>query len=125
GRRTRRPAGRAVARVVLGVDVGTTSAKAVAFDERGRDLGSGEQTYPLLEPAPGQSVQEPDAVLAGMVAAIRSAAATARERGPEVSALSVSAAMHAIAALDASNRPLTPMVTWADLRAADQAERLR
>jgi gluconokinase len=118
-------AGMSRATVVIGADVGTTSAKAVAFDERGRDLGSGAGAYPLLEPAPGQSVQEPEAVLAGMVAAIRGAVAAARERGAEVSALSVSAAMHAIAALDANDRPLTPLVTWADLRAADQAERLR
>ena len=110
---------------VLGVDVGTTSAKAVAFDERGRDLGSGEHAYPMLEPAPGQSVQEPDKVIAAMVAATRAAAAAARERGAEVSALSMSAAMHAVAALDANDRPLTPIVTWADLRAAEQAERLR
>ena len=38
------------ATVVLGVDIGTTSAKAVAFDADGRALGRGETAYPLLEP---------------------------------------------------------------------------
>jgi gluconokinase len=113
------------ATVVLGVDVGTTSAKAVAFDDRGRRLGSGEASYPLLEPAPGRAEQEPEAVLAAMVGAIRDAAAAAREGGAAVTALSLSAAMHALLALDADGRPLTPIVTWADTRAAAQAERLR
>jgi gluconokinase len=33
--------------------------------------------------------------------------------------------MHSLVALDAHDRPLTPLITWADLRAVEQAERLR
>ena len=108
---------------VVGVDVGTTSAKAVAFDAAGRELGNGEASYPLLEPEPGQAVQDPDAVIDGMVAAIRAAVAAAR--GVRVVALSLSSAMHALAALDGDGRPLTQLVTWADTRAIEQADRLR
>jgi gluconokinase len=108
---------------VLGVDVGTTSAKAVAFDATGRELGNGEASYPLLEPEPGQAVQDPDAVIDAMVAAIREAVAAARL--VRVAALSLSSAMHALAALDGDGRPLTPLVTWADTRAIEQADRLR
>jgi len=113
------------ATAVLGVDIGTTSAKAVAFDERGRELANGEAAYPLLEPEPGQAVQEPAAVVDGTLAAIRTAAAAARERGVHIAALSFSAAMHSLVALDGYDRPLTALVTWADTRAAEQADRLR
>jgi gluconokinase len=118
-----RPAARPT--VILGVDVGTTSAKAVAFDDRGRELCGSEVAYPLLGPEPGQAVQDPAAVVAGAVTAIRAAAAAARDRGARVCALSLSAAMHALAALDGDGRPLTPLLTWADARAAQQARRLR
>jgi gluconokinase len=111
--------------VVLGVDIGTTSAKAVAFDAAGRDRGNGEAGYPLLEPEPGQAVQDPGVVLDGMVAAIRAAAAAARECNARIVALSLSSAMHALVALDGDGRPLTPLVTWADMRSAEQADRLR
>jgi gluconokinase len=111
--------------VVLGVDVGTTSAKAVAFDAGGRDLGNGEAAYPLLEPEPGQAVEDPGAIIAGMLAAIRAAAAGARKRDARIAALSLSSAMHSLVALDSDGRALTPLVTWADMRAAEQAERLR
>jgi gluconokinase len=110
---------------VLGVDVGTTSAKAVAFDAAGRALGHGEAGYPLLEPEPGQAVQDPAAVVVAMLAAIRAAAAAARERGARIAGLSLSSAMHALVALDGDGHPLTPIVTWGDMRAAEQADRLR
>lgn len=111
--------------VVLGVDVGTTSAKATAFDADGRQHGHGEHGYPLQEPSPGAAVQDPQAVVDATLAAVRDAAAAARDAGADVAALSLSAAMHGLVALDARDRPLTPLITWADTRAAEQAERLR
>ena len=107
---------------VLGVDIGTTSAKAVAFDADGATLGDGEAGYPLLEPEPGQAVQDPEAVLEGVGEAVR--AAVAGTRG-EIAGVAFSSAMHGLLALDADERPLTPLVTWADRRAAEQADRLR
>jgi gluconokinase len=111
--------------VVVGVDVGTTAAKAVAFDAQGRERGAAEVGYPLLEPAPGRAEQEPGAVVDGALEAIRGAVAEARAGGAEVVGLALSAAMHALIALDAKDRPLTRLVTWADTRASAQAQRLR
>lgn len=111
--------------VVLGVDVGTTSAKVTAFDADGREHGHGEVEYPLHDPAPGHAVQDPDQVVAATLGAVRVAAEQARAAGAEVAGLSLSAAMHGLVALDAHDRPLTPLMTWADTRAWEQAERLR
>jgi gluconokinase len=113
------------ATVVLGVDIGTTSAKAVAFDADGRELGRGETAYPLLEPQPGQAVQDPAAIVDGTLAAVRAAAAAARDQGAHIEALSFSGALHSLVGLDAAGRALTPLVTWGDMRATEQAERLR
>jgi gluconokinase len=111
--------------VVLGVDIGTTSAKAVAFDATGRALGSGDAAYPLREPEPGQAVQDPGVVLDGALEAIRTATGQARASGARTAGLALSCAMHALVGLDGDGRPLTPIVTWGDMRAAEQAERLR
>jgi gluconokinase len=113
------------ANVVLGVDIGTTSAKAVAFDADGRELSRGEAGYPLLEPEPGQAVQDPDAVVDGTLGAMRAAVNSARDQGARVEALSFSGAMHSLVGLDADGRALTPLITWADMRATEQADRLR
>jgi gluconokinase len=111
--------------VVIGVDVGTTATKAVAFDAAGRQRGSAEARYPLLEPAPGRAEQEPEAVIAGALEAIRGAVAATRDGGAAIAGLSLSSAMHALSALDARDHPLTRLITWADTRAWPQAQRLR
>jgi len=113
------------ANVVLGVDIGTTSAKAVAFDADARELGRGEAGYPLLEPEHGQAVQDPAVVVDATLAAVRAATTAAREQGAQIAALSFSGALHSLVGLDAQGRALTPLVTWGDMRATEQAERLR
>jgi gluconokinase len=110
---------------LVGLDIGTTSAKAVAYDPEGRALGRAEAGYPLLEPTRGCAEQEPEAVLTAALDVLRDATAAARAAGAEVAGVSVSTAMHALIGLDGAGRPLTRLLTWADTRAADQAERLR
>jgi gluconokinase len=110
---------------IVGIDIGTTSAKAGAFDADGTETGATEVAYPLLEPEPGWAVQEPAFGVDAVFAATRAAIAAARAAGREVAGLSFSTAMHSLVGLDDRDRPITDVVTWADQRAAPQAERLR
>jgi gluconokinase len=111
--------------VVIGLDIGTTSAKAMAFGIDGAELAGAEARYPLLEPEHGHAEQEPGAVVGAAVEVLRDAARDARAAGAAIAGVSISTAMHAVAGIDGAGRPLTRLVTWADTRAADQAERLR
>jgi gluconokinase len=110
------------AEVVIGLDVGTTGAKAVAFDLKSSSRHVAIREHPLLEAKGGQHVQDPDAMVAASAAALTECVAAAGEA--EVVAVSLSAAMHGLMALDADLRPLTPLVTWADGRARAQAASL-
>jgi gluconokinase len=111
--------------VVIGLDIGTTSAKAVAFDPSGATHGDAKCAYPMDEPEHGHAEQDPTRVLEAAERVLRDAAAAAREAGAEVAAVGISTAMHALAGADSDGRPTTPVITWADTRAADEAERLR
>jgi hypothetical protein len=115
----------AARQVVLGLDLGTTSAKAVAFDPDGRACAEAEAAYPLLEPEHGHAEQDPQQVVDAALGALRNAAAAARDGGAEVAGIGVSTAMHALYGVGEDSRPVTPLITWADTRAADQAELLR
>ena len=47
--------------VLLAIDIGTSSGKAILFDaEQGRLLGSAAQEYPVDKPAPDRAEQHPD-----------------------------------------------------------------
>lgn len=111
------------ATVILGLDVGTTGTKVVAFglDRPWRHTTIRE--YPLLEPVPGQQTQDPEVVLAAVTDALASCVAACGDA--EVTGIAVSAAMHGLIGLDAQRRALTPLLTWADGRATEEARRLR
>jgi gluconokinase len=108
--------------VVIGVDIGTTSTKSVAFDTRGQTLASASAGYELREPHPGYAEQDPAEILAAVHQTLREVAA---ELDVSVKGVSFSSAMHSVIGLSVDGTPLTPSVTWADSRASRQAERLR
>lgn len=109
--------------VVLGVDLGTTSTKVGAFDARGRLVASANHGYPLDEPSPGHATQDPALIVAAAFRAV--CEVVAQVGASRVAGLSFSAAMHSVVGLGADDVPLTPVVTWADVRAAEQADRFR
>lgn len=109
--------------VIVGVDVGTSGAKVVAFGTSRPWQRTALREYPLQEPAPGQQVQDPAAVVDATFAAL--GACVSACAGARVVGVAVTTAMHALLGLDASHRPVTPLVTWADARATDEARQLR
>jgi gluconokinase len=109
--------------VVIGVDLGTTSTKAVAFRVDGTLEASHSAGYPLEEPHPGHAVQDPHLILAAVLEAVREVVAAVGAH--RVAGLSFSSAMHSLIGLSPTGEPVTEVVTWADTRARVQAERLR
>ncbi|HEU5023386.1 MAG TPA: gluconokinase [Spirillospora sp.] len=103
--------------VVIGLDVGTSAVKAVAFE-----LGSAWR-YSAARQCTAEPVRDPARISAAVTDALGECAAACADR--RVLAVSVSTAMHGLLALDAEMRPLTPLSTWADDRAGEQAWRLR
>ena len=102
--------------VVLGVDIGTTSTKAVAYDA-GRPRRATARPATRSTSRPRRRRQDPEAVLE---AAVRPGACRGRRHdGRAVAALSFSSAMHACRRWT-PRRPADPLLTWADSRAADR-----
>jgi gluconokinase len=109
--------------VVIGVDVGTTATKVVAFGIGAGALQTVVREYPLLHPQTGWHVQDPDVVLQAVTGALGECVGALGDS--DVLAVSLSTASHGLVALDDSLRPLTPVITWADMRAREQVSRLR
>jgi xylulokinase len=97
---------------VAGVDVGTTGAKGVAIDERGRVVASAEAGYTLSTPRPGWTEQDPDDWSRATAAVLDELSGAA---GP-LAAIGLAGQMHGLVALDGADRPLRPAILWNDQR---------
>ena len=110
---------------VIGVDIGTTSTKAISFDRQGNILAEESARYSLDSPSPGRAEQDPDEILEAVLDALAAVVHATTEDGAEISGVSFSAAMHSLLALDANGELLTPSLTYADNRATEQADKIR
>ncbi|MDQ3538780.1 MAG: gluconokinase [Actinomycetota bacterium] len=109
----------------MGLDLGTTTAKALAYDEQSRVWADVSSEYPLHTLQPGYAEQDPDTVCDAALGVLALAVGQARSAGASVDGVALSAAMHSLLALDGRGAPLTPALTYSDSRAAAWASRLR
>jgi len=110
---------------VLGVDIGTTSTKAVLFTETGDIVAKAAVGYPLNRPTPEAAEQDPVEICAAVKASVGDVMAQSDLAPSQVRCLSFSAAMHSLILVDAANEPLTASITWADNRSADWVSKIR
>jgi xylulokinase len=99
--------------VYLGIDVGTSSVKAVLMDESGAVADQASAPLPLSRPRPGWSEQHPADWWKAANLAVASLPAQGRHA---VHAIGLSGQMHGATLLDASDRVLRPAILWNDVR---------
>ena len=109
---------------IVGVDIGTTSTKAVVFNGDGKVEAHDTAGYPLLTPAPGVAEQDPQEIYAAVLSAIRAAIRASGRATTRIRCVGFSAAMHSLIAVDSEGRPMTATITWADTRSAAWAEKI-
>lgn len=107
---------------VIGVDIGTSSAKVIAVLQDGSVKAHHQQEYPIEQPEPGYSEQDPARILQAVKNGIRSVA-TLMKHSPV--AVSFSTAMHSVMAVDGKGEALTPLIIWADNRSQAVVDRLQ
>lgn len=109
----------------VGVDAGTTGVKAVAYTPDGRALAQGGREYALRAPRPGTAGQDPREIFEASLDRLSGVIRETAEGGAEVSTITLSAAMYTLVGPDEAGRPITPSLTFADSRAAWQAEKIK
>ncbi|MFB5762265.1 gluconokinase [Paenibacillus medicaginis] len=110
---------------MIGVDIGTTSTKAVLFEENGTIKAEHNVGYPLNTPVPAAAEQDPDDIFKAVLTTIREVMAKSGVPPQSVLFVSFSSAMHSVLAVDESGVPLTACMTWADNRSAHWTEVLK
>src|ERR1700677_1680434 len=107
---------------VIGIDIGTTSTKAVAFTTGGMVLASAGSGYPVFTDVEGRHELDPDQLMEAVLSTLRQGEKVA---GEAPSGICFSCAFHSLLAVDGQGKPLTRAMTWADLRPSAAAKALK
>lgn len=105
---------------LIGIDIGTSGCKALLLDVRGAVIAVDTVTYPLSQPRPGWTEQDPELWIDGARRAI--AGVLAKAPGLELLAVGLSGQMHGLVPLDAAQHVLRPAILWNDQRNAAECE---
>jgi len=107
--------------VIVGIDVGTTSAKAAVVDGSGREVARGRAPVPWVSVRTGAEIDASDLFASAVLAAQR-----ALDGAPEARVLGVGVASMAETGvlLDRRGHPAARSIAWHDSRGAEQAQRL-
>ncbi len=100
---------------IIGLDIGTTNAKALIYDLAGVELARSEAAYPINAPHPGWAEQNPAEVWRATLLALKSAIDNAGQNLHTL-ALAVASQSGSLVPADDSGAPLYPSITWMDGR---------
>lgn len=109
---------------LLGVDLGTSSVRAMIMDADGRELALEGEGYDVDIPRPGHAEQDPDLWVRTAEGVIKRAVAKAGVAADAVKAVSFSGQMHGLVCVDRDGKPLRPAIIWQDQRAKESIEKI-
>jgi gluconokinase len=109
---------------ILGLDIGTTHAKVIAMSSAGENLHACKESYQPVEGLiPGHHEFNADII---RDAAIKLLLDTIKALPGQIpSAICISSAMHSLMLVNDKGNAITNLITWADLRSAPQAKRMK
>ena len=102
---------------ILGIDIGTSSAKAILFDLQGNEVARAGEVYPLLTPQSGWVEQDPDAVWGALIRVLQ--AIVQQSNGYRILSLAIAAQAGSIIPANLNGDPVYPMIVWLDNRSQE------
>src|SRR3989442_6047702 len=102
---------------MVGLDIGTTGARALGIDESGRVLAAASAEYPLYSPRPGWTEQLVEDWWQATRTVLHVVADAVRG---QVASLGLTGQMHGAVFLDSEDKVIRPALLWNDQRTAAQ-----
>jgi len=109
---------------IIGVDIGTTSVKVIAFTEDGEEIARHSARLETYHDAPDAAEQDPQAVYETVTRSLRDVSSSASALGYRVHRVGMSCAMHSLLCISQQNEPLTRAIIWMDTRSEREAQDL-
>jgi len=112
--------------LILALDQGTTSTRAILFDAKGRALAEAGRPLEQFYPADGWVEHDAEAIFQASVEVLREAVSKAARDMGEVAAIGITNQRETVVIWDRrTGKPIHKAIVWQDRRTADVCERLR
>ncbi|MBC1483638.1 gluconokinase [Listeria sp. FSL L7-1558] len=108
---------------IMGVDIGTSSTKAVLFNEQGEVIHREAIHYDLVTDETGKAEESPTEIFEAVITSIRHVMSKINKA--DLRGISFSSAMHSLIAAKSNGELLTECITWADGRSSEALENVK
>ncbi len=113
--------------LILAIDVGSSSVRAILFDRQAQPLRGldSRANYEFQITADGGVEVSADQLLERVVSAIDQVVSRANQKSQQIAGVAVSTFWHNVLGVDSEGRAVTPVYSWADTRSASAAQELK
>jgi xylulokinase len=108
----------------LGIDVGTSGTKTLLMDDSGAVLAEADARYPLHQPKPGWTEQDPEDWWNATVKTVRAVVRKAKLKPAAIRAIGLSGQMHGSVFLDKHDKVIRRALLWNDQRTAAECDEI-
>ncbi|HET8612742.1 MAG TPA: glycerol kinase GlpK [Sphingomonas sp.] len=114
------------ARHILAIDQGTTSTRAILFNDKGAPVSSAQTELAQHYPHPGWVEHDPEDIWRDTLATMRAAIAEAGQSAADIAAIGITNQRETAVVWDrATGRPIHHAIVWQDRRGAPLSAKLR
>ena len=111
-----------MAKYILGIDLGTESARAGIFDLNGNTISFGTHAYKTLHERPGWAEQEVSDWQKALIGSIKNSVALSKIDPKDIIGIGVDATCCTPVFFDEDNRPTRNPIMWMDMRSSQETE---
>ncbi len=115
-----------MSRIILALDQGTTSSRAILFDAQSRPMGTVQQEFEQILPAPGIVEHDPEAIWDSQLTVARQALRQAGLSGDDVAAIGITNQRETVILWERdTGRPIGNAIVWQSRVSAPICDRLK
>ena len=109
---------------LLGVDIGTSSAKSLLMDEEGRPVGTAQRMYDIIKKKEQYAEQDMEQLWQAAADTIAELSHRYPDKIRDLAGIGFSGQMHGLVMVGHDGRPVRPAIIWADQRSGDAIDEI-